>query len=155
LPIQYGDFAAWQRDVLSTDILREHSEYWRQKLTGGPELLELPTDHARPPLQSFRGAHELLLLPLELIPSLRRVAQQHRVTLFMLLLAAFKTLLHRYCRQDELMLGSPIAGRNQLETEPLIGFFINTLVLRTDFSGDPDYDTRSLHASGNALRQTS
>ncbi|HZO85821.1 MAG TPA: amino acid adenylation domain-containing protein, partial [Verrucomicrobiae bacterium] len=139
LPVQYGDFAAWQRDVLSTDVLREHSDYWRKKLAGAPELLELPTDHARPSVQTFRGAHELLALPSELIPGLRKMAQQHRVTLFMLLLAAFKTLLHRYCRQDDLTIGSPIAGRSQLETEPLIGFFINTLVLRTDFSGDPAF----------------
>ncbi|HKQ36784.1 MAG TPA: amino acid adenylation domain-containing protein, partial [Verrucomicrobiae bacterium] len=112
-------------------------EYWKKKLTGAPELLELPTDRPRPAVQTFRGAHEYLSLPVSLTQALRKLAQQNRVTLFMLLLAGFKTLLHRYCRQDDLMVGSPIAGRTQLETEPLIGFFINTLVLRTDFSDDP------------------
>ncbi|HTD86038.1 MAG TPA: amino acid adenylation domain-containing protein, partial [Candidatus Binatia bacterium] len=137
LPIQFGDFAAWQRTTLSGDGLREHSEYWKKKLAGAPELLELPTDCPRPAVQTFRGAHEYVSVPAALTQGLRKLAQQNRVTLFMLLLAGFKTLLHRYCRQDDLMVGSPIAGRTQLETEPLIGFFINTLVLRTDFSDDP------------------
>ena len=137
LPIQYGDFAAWQQTMMSGEVLQEHTEYWKKKLAGAPELLELPTDRPRPAVQTFRGAHEYLSLPLALTQGLRKLAQQNRVTLFMLLLAGFKTLLHRYCRQDDLMVGSPIAGRTQLETEPLIGFFINTLVLRTDFSDDP------------------
>ncbi len=139
LPIQYGDFATWQRSTLSGEVLREHTEYWKKKLAGAPALLELPTDRPRPTVQTFRGAHEFITLPTALTQGLRKLAQQSRVTPFMLLLGAFKTLLHRYCRQDDVMLGSPIAGRTQLETEPLIGFFINTLVLRTDFSDDPKF----------------
>jgi amino acid adenylation domain-containing protein len=139
LPIQYGDFSTWQRATLSSNALREQADYWRKKLAGAPELLELPTDHPRPAVQTFRGAHELLPLPAGLVGELRKLAQQNRATLFMLLLAAFKTLLHRYCGQQELLIGSPIAGRTQIETEALIGFFINTLVLRTDFSGDPTF----------------
>ncbi len=139
LPIQYADFAVWQRKWLQGEVLERQLSYWREQLAGAPPLLELPTDRPRPPLQTYRGAGQSLLLPTTLADSLRAVSRQERVTLFMTLLAAFQTLLHRYTGQDDVVVGSAIANRNRVEIEGLIGFFVNTLVLRTDLSGNPTF----------------
>lgn len=139
LSIQYADFALWQQEWLQTGGLDEQLGYWKQQLGGSPPALELPSDNPRPSVQTFRGAHRAFALPAGLSESLTRLSRQEGVTLFMLLLAAYQTLLHRYTGQDDITVGSPIANRNRREIEPLIGFFVNTLVLRTDLSGDPTF----------------
>ncbi|HKP82175.1 MAG TPA: amino acid adenylation domain-containing protein [Pyrinomonadaceae bacterium] len=137
LPVQYADFAHWRRKWLAGDVLDQQLAYWRKQLAGDLPVLDLPTDHPRPEVQSFRGATLTTLLPQRLSESLGVICRREGVTLFMLLLAAFKTLLCRYTGQDEIVIGAPIANRNNIEIENLIGFFVNTLVLRTDLSGDP------------------
>ena len=139
LPIQYADYAVWQREWLQGERLERELTYWRERLQGSPPVLELPTDRPRPPVQTFRGARQSLLLPGGLGPKLRAISRSEKATLFMTLLAAFQALLARYTGQDDIVVGSPIAGRTRTETEGLIGFFVNTLVLRTDLSGDPTF----------------
>ena len=139
LSIQYADFAVWQRQWCQGERLEPHLAYWKQRLDGAPALLELPTDYARPPVQTSRGARQSLLLPVPLTEALKALSRQEGVTLFMTLLAAFKTLLYRYTGQEDIVVGSPIADRGREETEGLIGFFLNTLVLRTDLSGAPTF----------------
>ncbi|RYZ43248.1 MAG: non-ribosomal peptide synthetase [Myxococcaceae bacterium] len=131
LPVQYADFATWQRQWLQGDVLRTQLDYWKQQLSGAPNALELPTDRPRPPLQSRRGASVPVSLSRELTDALRALAQREGATPFMLLLAAFQVLLSRYSGQDDISVGSPIAGRTHSEAEGLIGFFVNTLVLRS------------------------
>jgi len=137
LPVQYADFAQWRRNWMAGDVLDQHLAYWRRQLAGDLPVLDLPTDRPRPEVQSFHGATLTTILPSALSEALSSVCRREGVTLFMLLLAAFKTLLYRYTGQDEIVIGAPIANRNNIETENLIGFFVNTLVLRTDLSGDP------------------
>jgi natural product biosynthesis luciferase-like monooxygenase protein/amino acid adenylation domain-containing protein len=137
--IQYADFAAWQREWLQGDVLERSLAYWQRQLGGSLPLLDLPTDRPRPPMQSFRGATLHFALPAEALRPLRSLGLETNSTLFMTLLAAFQTLLHRYSGQDEVIVGSPIAGRTRVETEGLIGFFVNTLALRADLSGDPTF----------------
>ena len=139
LPIQYADFAHWQRQWLQGEVLETQLGYWKQQLGAAPPLLELPTDRPRPIVQTFRGARQSLALPKNISDQLKALSRQQGVTLFMTLLAAFKVLLHSYTSQDDIIIGTPIANRNRLEIEGLIGFFVNTLVLRTDLSGDPDF----------------
>jgi amino acid adenylation domain-containing protein len=139
LPIQYPDYATWQRQWLDGQVLEEQLTYWKNQLAGAPDLLELPIDKPRPAVQSFRGGARSMLLPRELARDLKALSRREGVTLFMLLLGAFKVLLSRYSRQQDILVGSPIAGRTQVETEGLIGFFINTLILRTDLSGNPTF----------------
>ncbi|WP_460203568.1 amino acid adenylation domain-containing protein [Scytonema sp. NUACC21] len=139
LPIQYADFAHWQRQWLSGEVLQAQLEYWKQQLAGAPPVLELPTDRPRPPVQTFRGASQSLALPEPLSQGLKALSQRYGVTLFMTLLAAFQTLLYRYTGQSDICVGSPIANRNRSETESLIGFFVNTLVLRTQVSGNASF----------------
>jgi amino acid adenylation domain-containing protein len=139
LPIQYADFACWQRERLQGAALEEQVAWWRQRLAGAAPSLELPADRARPPLQTHRGDFALLTIDPDLAASLRDLARRQRGTLFMTLLAAWKVLLHRWAGQDDVVVGSPSAGRQRVETEGLIGFFLNTLVLRTDLSGDPSF----------------
>jgi amino acid adenylation domain-containing protein len=139
LPIQYADFAHWQRQWLQGEILETQVGYWKEQLGGSPPLLELPTDHSRPPMQTFRGARQSFLLPKTMAEALKALSRQEGVTLFMTMLAAFKVFLSRYTGQDDLIVGTPIANRNRLETEGLIGCFVNTLVLRTDYSGNPAF----------------
>ena len=147
LPIQYADFAHWQREWLQGEVLETQLSYWKQQLGGNLPVLELPTDRPRPPVQTFRGARQSLMLPKSLGESLKALSQREGCTLFMVLLTAFKTLLHRYTGQvedsrlagDDIVVGSPIANRNRVEIEGLIGFFVNTLVLRTDLSGNPAF----------------
>jgi amino acid adenylation domain-containing protein/non-ribosomal peptide synthase protein (TIGR01720 family) len=139
LPIQYADFAQWQLEVLEGELLREQIAYWRKQLAGVPAVLELPTDRPRPAVQTFRGAAKTVELPNELARQLRELSRREGVTLFMTLLAAFQTLLHRYSGQDDIVLGSPVVNRNRSELERLIGFFLNILVLRTNFSDNPTF----------------
>ncbi|MCP4658422.1 MAG: non-ribosomal peptide synthetase, partial [bacterium] len=138
LPVQYADFAVWQRQWLrrgrpSGEVLERQLAYWREQLRGLP-VLELPTDRPRPVMQSFRGAAESFRLPGEGLIALSR---EQGTTLYMTLLAAFQTLLSRYTRQLDLAVGTVVANRNQAEIEPLVGFFVNTLVLRGDLAGNP------------------
>ena len=139
LPIQYADFAGWQRQWLRGEILEGQLSYWKRQLSNAPAMLELPTDRPRPSIQSFRGARQLVKLPMGLTDALKKLSQREGVTLFMTLLAAFKTLLSRYTRQDDILVGVPVANRTRPETEKLIGFFVNNLVLRTDLSGSPTF----------------
>jgi amino acid adenylation domain-containing protein len=138
LPVQYADYAVWQRARLQGDELERLLTYWRAQLAGVP-ILELPTDNPRPATQGFRGKTQTFTLPRELRESLTDLGRSEGATLFMTLLAAFQTLLARYSGQEDVAVGTPIAGRQRLETENLIGFFVNTLVLRSDLSGDPSF----------------
>lgn len=139
LPIQYADYAAWEREPLQKDIFAQHLAYWKQQLSGAPAILQLPIDHPRLAVQTFEGAQQSLVLPKTLTDALQVLSRQEDATLFMTLVAAFQTLLHRYSGQDDLVIGTVSAGRTQAETEALIGFFENPLVLRTDLSGNPTF----------------
>ena len=138
LPIQYADFAHWQREWLQGEVLERQLGYWRQQLDG-ISMLNLPTDRPRLAVQTYRGATQILQLPKSLSEALEALSQQEGVTLFMTLLAAFQILLYRYTQQEDIAVGSPIANRNRSEIEGLIGFFVNSLVLRTDLSGNPTF----------------
>jgi amino acid adenylation domain-containing protein len=138
LPVQYADYAVWQREWLRGEVLAEQLSYWRQQLTDAP-VLELPTDRIRPARQTFSGATCSLMLSGALGERLGALSRGEDATLFMTLLAAFNLLLSRYARQTDVVVGTPIAGRNHPECEDLIGFFVNTLALRTDLSGDPSF----------------
>ena len=140
LPIQYADFAAWQRGWLQGAVLEGQLGYWQEQLAGAPSLLELPTDRPRPAVQSSRGASAVFTLEAELTQGLKALSQRAGVTLFMTLLGAFMVLLARYSRQEDIVVGSPTANRTHSQTEGLIGFFVNTLVLRADLSGDPPFE---------------
>ncbi|HKU72444.1 MAG TPA: amino acid adenylation domain-containing protein [Pyrinomonadaceae bacterium] len=139
LPIQYADFAVWQREQLQGDFLEAELNYWRQQLAGAPFVLDLPTDRPRLVVPNLRGATESFQLDEALTEALIQLSKRENVTLFMTLLAAFQTLLYRYTRQQDILVGTPIAGRDRIETEKLIGFFADTLVLRTRISGDPTF----------------
>ncbi len=138
LPVQYADYVVWQREWLRGAVLERQLQYWRPQLAGVP-VLELPFDHPRPAVQTYRGAHAAFRLPKQLSAQLTALSRREGVTLYMTLLAAFQTLLARYTGQDDIAVGSPIAGRNRAEFEGLIGFFVNTLVMRSDLSGDPTF----------------
>lgn len=139
LPIQYADYAVWQRQWLQGEVLEKQLEYWKQKLEGAPPVLELPMDRPRPAVQTYRGSSESVVLSAELVEGLKALGQRENATLFMTLLAAFKVLLYRYTGSEDIVIGTPIANRTQVELEGLIGFFVNTLVLRTDLSGDSTF----------------
>ncbi|HST61450.1 MAG TPA: amino acid adenylation domain-containing protein, partial [Longimicrobium sp.] len=139
LGVQYADYAVWQREHLRGATLDRQLSYWRERLAGAPELLELPTDHPRPAVQTFRGARERIELPGELLERLRGLGRSEGATLYMVVLAAFQVLLSKYAGSEDVVVGSPIAGRTRKEVEDLIGFFVNTLVLRADLSGDPSF----------------
>jgi amino acid adenylation domain-containing protein/non-ribosomal peptide synthase protein (TIGR01720 family) len=138
LPIQYADFSVWQREWLQSDRLAEQLEYWKEQLADVP-VLQLPTDFPRLPQPSFQGDDYRIALPAELVDALEKLGKQEDATLFMTLLAAFQVLLSKYSGQTDFAIGSPIAGRNQQETEKLIGFFVNTLALRADLTDDPTF----------------
>ncbi|NTX06686.1 non-ribosomal peptide synthetase, partial [Myxococcus sp. CA040A] len=144
LPIQYADYSLWQRDWLQGATLQTQLDWWKGRLSGAPGMLDLLTDKPRPAVLSHQGASVPLSLSPALSNALEALAQRERVTPFMLLLAGFQTLLHRYSGQDDILIGSPIAGRHHARTEGLIGFFVNTLVLRARFA--PDLTFRSLLA---------
>jgi amino acid adenylation domain-containing protein len=139
LTIQYADFAHWQRKWLQGKVLEAHVSYWKHRLGGALTLLKLPTDGPRPATQSYRGARQSFALSGELTESLKALSRREKATLFMTLLAAFQTLLYRYTAQDDIVIGTVIANRDRVETESLIGFFINMLVLRTDMRGNPSF----------------
>ena len=137
LPMQYGDYASWQREWLQGEVLEEQLSYWQQQLAGAPPLLTIPADRPRPPVQSFRGAVQYFTVPPNLTPAIKALGQLEGTTLFMTLLAAFSVLLYRYTDQDDIVVGSPIDNRNHPEFERLIGFFTNTLPLRISMAGNP------------------
>jgi amino acid adenylation domain-containing protein len=139
LPVQYADYAVWQRGRLQGERLAAELDYWKRQLGDGPYALNLPTDRPRPAIQTARGAHEPLTFSKALTDALKALSRREEATLFMALLAAYKTLLHHYAGQTSVIVGTPIADRDQVETEELIGFFVNMLVMRTDLSGDPSF----------------
>lgn len=139
LPIQYADYAIWQREWLQGMALKTRLDYWKQQLAGSLPVLELPTDRPRLAVQNFQGATESFSLSSDLSQALKQISQQAGITLFMTLLAAFKTLLYRYTGEGDIIVGSPTANRNRPEIEGLIGFFVNTLVLRTYLGDNPNF----------------
>ncbi len=151
LPIQYADFAHWQRQCLAGPALDAQLDYWKVRLAAPPPALELPTDRPRPPAQSFRGDTREVMLAPALVQALNDLSRRQHCTLFMTLFAAFGTLLQRHSGQEDILIGSPIAGRNRAELEGLIGFFVNTLVMRHDGSGDPTFIELLQRTRENAL----
>jgi amino acid adenylation domain-containing protein len=139
LPVQYADYAIWQRQWLQGEVLERQLRYWKKQLGGELEVLQLPTDRPRPTVQTYRGARESFVLSKPLTEALKKLSRKEGVTLFMLLLSAFKVLLYRYSGQEDIAVGSPIANRNRSALEDLIGFFVNTLVLRSDLTGNPSF----------------
>jgi amino acid adenylation domain-containing protein/FkbM family methyltransferase len=139
LPIQYADYAVWQREWLTGEVLAKQLEYWREQLAGAPETLALPTDKPRPAVQSFCGGQQHFELSSELSEQLKELSRQESSSLFMTLLAAFQALLHYYSNQTDIVVGVDIANRHRVEVERLIGFFINILLMRTNLSGNPTF----------------
>ena len=139
LPVQYADYALWQREWLTGEKLAEQLAYWRGQLAGAPPVLELPTDFPRPAVKTFNGATLAFTLPRELNEKLQALSRREGATLFMTLLSAFNVLLARYTEQTEILIGTPVANRTRTEIESLIGFFVNTLVIRTDLTGEPSF----------------
>ncbi|HKV12538.1 MAG TPA: condensation domain-containing protein, partial [Thermoanaerobaculia bacterium] len=139
LPIQYADFAVWQRSWLHGEALEREIDWWRQQLAGLPPLLDLPTDRPRPAVQSVRGSTRPVRWAAERVQPVEALGRRYGATLFMMLLAGFEALLGRWSGQDDLAVGTPIAGRNRVEVEGLIGFFVNNLVLRGSLAGDPTF----------------
>ncbi|MGI8771193.1 MAG: condensation domain-containing protein [Acidobacteriaceae bacterium] len=138
LPIQYGDYAQWQQEWAASELLAQDLGYWKKKLEGIPELLEL-TDRERPLEQTHYGASQSVAVPDSVIDSLKALARSGQATLFMVMLAAFQVLVHAYSGSEDIVLGVPVAGRGRVELESLIGFFVNTVVLRADLTGDPPF----------------
>ncbi|MFO1432623.1 MAG: amino acid adenylation domain-containing protein [Candidatus Competibacteraceae bacterium] len=139
LDIQYADFAVWQREWLTENVLQQQLSYWKTQLANTPSLLTLPTDYPRPAVQSYRGGHYVFTFPSQLVRQLKQLSQKSGATLFITLQAALAILLFRYSGQDDILIGTPIANRQRPELETLIGFFANTLVLRNDLSGNPTF----------------
>ena len=139
LPIQYADFAVWQRQWLQGEVLKKQLDYWRRQFDDLPSTLELPTDYPRRAVQSFRGGRESISLDEKLSRELKELGQREDATLFMTLLAAFQLLLHQYSGQEDIVVGSNIANRNRGAVEKLIGFFVNNIVLRTSLAGNPTF----------------
>ncbi len=138
-PVQYADYAIWQRERLEGEGLEALLAYWRERLDGAPQVLDLPLDRPRPAVQTFRGATEIVVLPRPLADRVKAFAAAEGASLFMALLAGFEVLLHRFSGQEDVLVGSPIAGRSRPELEGLIGLFLNSLVLRTSFAGQPGF----------------
>src|SRR5262249_25169867 len=130
LPIQYAEYAVWQRELMQGEFLDAQLRYWKQQLGGKLPVLELPTDRPRPEVQSIHGARKSVVLPASLTSALKALGRDEGVTLFMTLLAAFQSLLHHYSGRHDIVVGTDVANRNKTETEGLIGFFVNQLVLR-------------------------
>ncbi|MEH2127084.1 amino acid adenylation domain-containing protein [Nostoc sp.] len=151
LPIQYADFALWQRQWLQEEVLNKQLSYWEKQLANAPTFLPLPTDRPRPAVQTFNGAHLEFTLSIELTQKLEQLSQQQGVTLFMTLLSAYNTLLSRYTGQTNILVGTPIANRDRTEIEGLIGFFVNTLVMRTEVLGDRTFNELLTHVREMAL----
>jgi amino acid adenylation domain-containing protein len=140
LPVQYADYSVWQRDWLETNVLTRQLAYWKEHLGKGDHILDLPTDFPRPAVLSQNGAEISFELPRGLLKQLKRMAQKQGVTLYMVLLAAFQTLLYRYSGQEQINIGTAVANRRREELEDLIGFFVNTLIMRADFSEEPSFE---------------
>jgi amino acid adenylation domain-containing protein/non-ribosomal peptide synthase protein (TIGR01720 family) len=140
LSIQYADFSLWQRSWLSGPVLERQLAFWRDRLKGAPPLLHLPTDHPRPPQQSFRGGHIRFKLRADLTRRLKELATRFNTTLYVMLLSGFYVLLYRYSGEDDIVVGTAIANRNRRELEPLVGFFVNTLALRIAAAGDVSFE---------------
>jgi amino acid adenylation domain-containing protein len=139
LPVQYADYALWHRRWLEDGAAAAQMRYWHEQLRGAPPFLELPTDRPRPAIQSARGGTVPIVIPAPLLAELRALSRAEGATLFITLLAAFQALLYRYTEQDDIVIGTPVANRTHVQTEALIGCFVNTLALRTDLSGDPTF----------------
>lgn len=139
LPIQFADYAAWQRDAIQSEKFIQHKEYWKKQLRNYSGILEIPGDRSRPSVQTFKGKKHRIELPQDLIIQLKELSQKSDATLFMTLFASFSALLSRYTGQMDLVIGTPVANRNRFEIEPLIGCFVNTLPLRSDLSGNPTF----------------
>jgi amino acid adenylation domain-containing protein len=152
LPLQYADFAVWQKQWLTGVVLETQLNYWRSQLQGSPELLQLPTDRPRPVVQTYDGRTQSFELNQDLTQKLQSLSSESGTTLFMTLLATFATLLYRYSGQSDILVGSPIANRNHREIEPLIGFFVNTLVLRTNFADNPSFENLLLQVRETTLQ---
>jgi hypothetical protein len=151
LPIQFGDYAEWHRELMSGEFLDKQRKYWRAKLGGVPPVIALCADRPRPPKQTFDGASQAKVLPQEVVRCLTIMCAVQEVTFFMAALAAFKVLLFRYSGQLDIVVGVPFAGRTRLETEVLIGFFVNTVVLRSNLSGNPRFRDLLLQVRENAV----
>ncbi|HET9913457.1 MAG TPA: amino acid adenylation domain-containing protein [Anaerolineales bacterium] len=151
MPIQYADFAQWQQELLQGEVLEQQLAYWKKQLAPPLPVLDLPTDHPRPKIQTFNGAQQSSTLPESFSQRLRELSRQEGCTTFMVLLAAFNVLLARLTGQSDVIVGSPIAGRNREELENLIGFFINTVVLRTNLDGNPSFRELLKHVREVAL----
>ncbi|HEX5887024.1 MAG TPA: amino acid adenylation domain-containing protein [Pyrinomonadaceae bacterium] len=139
LPIQYADYALWQRGRAESEIYRKQAEYWTKKLTGVPFVLEVPTDFPRPPIQNFRGARVYTRYPKRLLDALRELSRREGVTMFTLALAAYKALLYRYTTQETILVGATFANRNRPELQNMVGYLLNLIVLSTDLSGNPTF----------------
>ncbi|HKV08764.1 MAG TPA: amino acid adenylation domain-containing protein, partial [Thermoanaerobaculia bacterium] len=151
LPVQYADWAVWQRQWLEGDVLEAQLAFWRRQLGGDVAVLELPADRPRPAVATFRGDHRSTVFPAGLTESLEALARREEATLFMTLLAAFDVLLSRLTGQTDVPVGTPVAGRSRGEVEGLIGLFLNTLVLREDLAGDPSFQDLLARVRGTAL----
>lgn len=139
LPIQYADYAIWQREWLTGDVLDQQLKYWQEQLAGVPQTLALAVNRPRPATQSFSGGHQRFEVPLELSEQLKELSRQESCSLYMTVLTAYQILLYYYSGQEQFTIGTPVAGRNQLATEDLIGFFVNTVVMRGELSGNPTF----------------
>jgi amino acid adenylation domain-containing protein len=139
LPIQYADYAVWQRELFALDAGKEHLRFWREYLEGAPPILDLPADRPRPAALTFRSGARKFRFGNELSEKLREFSKKEQVTLYMTLLAVFQTLLHKYSGRKDIVVGTPVSGRTHLELEGLIGLFVNTIPLRIDFSGVPSF----------------
>ncbi|HEY0078548.1 MAG TPA: amino acid adenylation domain-containing protein [Pyrinomonadaceae bacterium] len=139
LPIQFADYAVWQRERMQSETYRKELAYWKQRLAGAPFVLEFPTDHPRPPIQTFQGARVYVNYPKSLLDSLKELSRREGVTMFMVMMAAYKALLFRYTNQEDILVSTPIGTRIRPETENLVGYLLNLLVVRTDLSGDPTF----------------
>ena len=151
LEIQYGDYTTWQRDWMQGEVQEKLLDYWKEQLKGAPAVLDLPSDRPRLARQSYAGAKESHLLPLSLKTRLNDFSAAQGATMFMSLCAGFKTLLHRYTQQEDVVVGLAVAGRGSPQTHDLIGFFVNTLALRTDLSGDPSFRDATFRIRKNCL----
>jgi amino acid adenylation domain-containing protein len=151
LPIQYADYAVWQRAWLDSGVADAQLGYWQRKLAGAPSRLDLPTDYARPPVRSYLGDHMSMMLDMPAREGLRAAARDSDATLFVAMLALFSTLLSRYSGQDDVVIGTPFAGRNRTELESMVGYFINPLALRVDLSGDPTFSELLVRARDTTL----
>ena len=139
LPIQFADYSVWQRERMNGDEYKKDLQYWRRQLDGAPFVLDFPTDFPRPPIQNFRGARVYVSYPKSLLDGLKELSRREGVTMFMTLMAAFKTLIYRYTNQSDLLISTPIGTRLRPETENLVGYLLNLLIVRSDLSGNPTF----------------